>query len=202
MKRSGLIMLLAVALFAPLAAQSLDVELQRAVQRETATGDLKRALAEYRAILDRATRPPRDRGVAAKALLRIAEAHQRLGEAEARRWYEQIVSDYPDLPQAVTARAALKGTTPHTPAGLTAHRAVWTVADGGDIYGKVSPDGKYLPYTNLERARRFVPSRFGVRHGAAADGRSQQSYAGLRRVGRICGLFAGLPSTGPRVGQG
>ena len=50
MKRWRLVVMLTLVLFAPLAAQSLDVELQRAIQRETATGDQKSALADYRSI--------------------------------------------------------------------------------------------------------------------------------------------------------
>ena len=151
MKRWGMMVMVAVTLLAPLAAQSLEVELQRAIQRETATGDVKKAIVEYQSILERASRPPRDRAVAAKALLRIAEAYQIQGELEARRWYEQLVADYSDLPQASIARAALNRAPSGASAG-TSHRAVWKVVEGGDIYGKVSPNGRYLPYTNWDES--------------------------------------------------
>ena len=152
MKRWGLIVMVAVALLAPLAAQSLEAELQRAIQRETATGDVKKAIAEYQAILERATRPPRNREVAAKTLLRIAEAHQLQGQLEARRWYEQLVKEYSDLPQAAVARAALSRAPTGASERRTAHRSVWTVVEGGDVYGKVAPDGRYLPYTNWDES--------------------------------------------------
>src|SRR4026208_2593471 len=90
MKRCGWVVMIALMLLAPLAAQSLEVELQRAIQRETATGDVQKAPAEARLLCERATRPPRERAVAAKALLRIAECYQMQGELEARRWYEQL----------------------------------------------------------------------------------------------------------------
>jgi Tol biopolymer transport system component len=152
MKRWGLIATVTVMLFAPLAAQSLEVELQRAIQRETTTGDVKKAIVDYQAILERATRSPRNREVAATALLRIAEAHQRQGQIEARRWYEQLVKEYSDLPQAGIARTALNRAPTGASERRTAHRSVWTVVEGGDVYGKVSPDGRYLPYTNWDES--------------------------------------------------
>ena len=49
MKRWRLVVMLTLVLFAPLAAQSLDVELQRAIQRETANSAIRKsALADYR----------------------------------------------------------------------------------------------------------------------------------------------------------
>ena len=148
MKRWRLVVMLTLVLFAPLAAQSLDVELQRAIQRETATGDQKRALADYRSIFERATRPPRDRRLRRRHCCESRSPTRNSGRPRLNDRYELVVKDYSDLPQAVAARAALKGTTPRTVAGLSAHRAVWTVTDGGDIYGKVSPDGRYVPYTD------------------------------------------------------
>ena len=155
MKRWGLIVMVAVALLAPLAAQSLEAELQRAIQRETATGDVKNAIAEYQSILQRATRPPRDRAVAAKALLRIAEAHEVRGQLEARRWYEQLIKEYSDLPQAAIARAALESTGV-SPSRAQTSRLLWTAPRDVDVYGHVSRSGRFVPYVKWQSSVLFL----------------------------------------------
>ncbi len=85
--RRALVLVAPLALVATLAAQNLEVELQRAIQRETATGDSKAAIAEYRRIADRAGS---NKAVGAQALLHLAEAYERQGDAEANKVYEQM----------------------------------------------------------------------------------------------------------------
>src|SRR5687767_13678148 len=91
--RVALVLAAPFALAATLAAQSLEVQLQRAVQGEAATGDHKAAIAEYRRIAERAGT---NRPVAAQALLRLADAHRDMGDAEARKVYQRIVSGFAD----------------------------------------------------------------------------------------------------------
>src|SRR6186713_2974159 len=97
---------LAVAgLVAPLPAQKLEVDLQRAIQKETVTGDLKAAIEEYKKIV---ARTGADRGVAARALVRMAECYQKMGDTESRKIFEQVVRYYPEQKEAVNmARARL-----------------------------------------------------------------------------------------------
>src|SRR5688572_16269821 len=66
-----------MALSMPLAAQSLEAQLQKAIQIETVTGDLKAAIDEYRRIAE--TAGSGNRRVAAQALVRMAECHRKLG---------------------------------------------------------------------------------------------------------------------------
>src|SRR5204863_9558075 len=70
MRRLSLVTMLAatVALVVTLSAQTLDVQLQRAVQKEIATGDYRAAIDEYKRIDDRAGQ---NRSGAAAALLRL-----------------------------------------------------------------------------------------------------------------------------------
>jgi len=143
MKTLTLVAIITAALSAALFAQSLEVQLQRAEQKEVASGNVKAAIDEYKKIVDRAGK---DRAVAAKALLRMAEAHQKLGDVEAQKIYQQIVEKYSDQQAVVsTARARLKG------AGASAaasDRVVWSLPDGSPInLGRVSPDGRYIAYT-------------------------------------------------------
>ena len=66
-----------VALLAPIAAQNLEADLQRAVQKETVSGDLAVAIREYQEIASRSSANP---SVAARAL-----APAGCGTREARR---------------------------------------------------------------------------------------------------------------------
>ena len=83
----------AIALLVAASPQSngqLEVQLQRAIQKEMAAGDLKTAIEEYKKI---AARAGSNRALAAKALLHLAEAYEKQGEAEARKTYERIVKE-------------------------------------------------------------------------------------------------------------
>ena len=77
-----------LAALAAFSAETLEVQLQRAVQKEAATGDLKAAIDEYRKIADRAGS---NHAVAAQALLHLGDAQQRQGAGQARATYERIV---------------------------------------------------------------------------------------------------------------
>src|SRR5262245_60076196 len=78
-------------LSAPLLAQDLGAELQRAIQREAATGDRAVAIAAYDDIVKRAGS---DAALAARALLQSAKAHEKLNDGQARTIYERIARDF------------------------------------------------------------------------------------------------------------
>jgi Tol biopolymer transport system component len=97
----------------PLAGQqgeSADQQLKAAMHRELVGGDLRAAIKEYEGIVSR----HRDnRPVAARALLQIAQCHDKLGQADARKVYEQIVRDYADQAEPVAqARVRLAAMSP------------------------------------------------------------------------------------------
>ncbi|HKE21091.1 MAG TPA: hypothetical protein VKB88_01810 [Bryobacteraceae bacterium] len=85
--------------------QQQQIDLQAAIRKETVDGDLNGAIKQYAAIVSKYGKT--DRAIAATALVHIAECHQKLGDAEARKIYEQIVRDYADQPAATQARAKL-----------------------------------------------------------------------------------------------
>ena len=100
---------------------------------------------EYRRIADRAGS---NRAVAAEALLHLAEAHQRLGFADANTIYEQIVTRYADQGAIVaTARARLNRATQGATGGLV-RRRVWTGRAIDRVQGRarISPDGRLLAF--------------------------------------------------------
>ena len=112
--------MIVAALIAPLPAQKLDVDLQRAIQKETVSGDLKAAIEDYRKIVARAGS---DRSVAAKALVHMAECYAKLGDIESRKIYERVAKEYADQKQAATvARARLGGA--NSPVTAKGDRAV------------------------------------------------------------------------------
>lgn len=146
MKMFSLGMVLTAALvLAPVAAQDFNVELQRAVQKEAVSGDLKAAIQDYQRIAEAAP----DRSVKARALLRMADAHRKLGDAEAKRIYEQIVSQFADQEEAAAeAKASLSGLTSTRLASTTrTARQLWVAAEAT---GMPSDDGRLLGYTDWE----------------------------------------------------
>lgn len=133
--------LLAVA---PLAAQKPDAAetlLQTAIKQEVVDGNLAGAIEGYKKALAVAKG---NRFIAAQALVHMAECYQKLGDAQSRKIYEQIVRDYGDQKEAVAlARVHLAGSSAQ-PSGQTA-RQIWT-GPGADT--SVSLDGRYLSFTD------------------------------------------------------
>lgn len=118
-----------------------EAALRAAIEVETVKGDLRGALQRY-AKLSQST----DRAVAAKALLRMAQCHEKLGDAEARKIYERLVRDFADQTETVAAaRARLGGVTLSRGKG---DRVVWAGKDVAHWRGSVSPDGRYISYTD------------------------------------------------------
>jgi Tol biopolymer transport system component len=120
---------------------ALDKLFASAQHKATVAGDLKGAIEDYKRIVATAGK---DRAVAAQALLRMAEAYQKLGDAEAQRIYERLVHDYPD--QKGAAKTAASRLT-----AMALNAAVWERA-AVDVYGglstnaRVSRDGQLIAY--------------------------------------------------------
>lgn len=144
--------LLATLLIVPVHAQKTDsaeILLESARQKETLEGDLRAALRQYEEIVKKFAA---DRAIVAKTLVRMAEAHQKMGDAEAQKILERVVKDYTDQKDpADQARARLAVLRPKpTPAGAVS-RVAWTVAEGGWLEGKISRDGRYVPYVHYKQ---------------------------------------------------
>jgi Tol biopolymer transport system component len=125
----------------PAAQGGAAVALRAAMETETVKGDLKAAIEQYRAL---AKNP--DRAIAAQALVRMAGCHQKLGDAQAKVIYEQVVRDFGDQAEAVAlARAYLRGSNGGR--SVRGDRAVWTGPEV-DMFGRVSPDGTFITYVD------------------------------------------------------
>jgi len=123
----------ALALVLPAVGQSLDAELQRAIQKEVVSGDCKAAIVEYGAIAARAIST--NRAVGAQALLREAECYQKLGDEQAQALYAEIVSKFADQKDvAAAAQSRLEASdTPHM-----------ICEQCGDVAGSVAADGRFM----------------------------------------------------------
>jgi len=120
---------------------------ESAKQKELVEGKLQDAIQLYQRIVQdfAANRP-----VAAKALLRMGQCYERLGQADARKTYERLVREFGDQQETVTeARARLAALA--EPAGARkpglSVRQVWA---GGyaDLTGSPSADGRFLSTTD------------------------------------------------------
>src|SRR5262245_59267470 len=99
-----------------------DTTLQKAIRKETIEGDLKGAIELYRQAVRQAGK---DRAIAAKALVNMGSCFEKLGDAEARKAFEQVVRDYADQKEAVAiARARLFDVQSNRHGIVT--RQVWT----------------------------------------------------------------------------
>jgi len=115
------------------------------MDKEIFEGDLKGAIEQYKKLAE-----SKDRSVAVKALMRMAECYQKLGDAESRRIYERVVREFGDHSEAGEARRKL-GSAGESPATAVSSRRVWTAPPKADFYGKASPDGRYIPYTDWDQ---------------------------------------------------
>jgi len=135
------IMLLAGSMIAQQTKRQ-EIDLQAAMRTETVHGDLKGAIRQYNAIVSKYSKT--DRTVAAKALVRLGQCHEKLGDAEARKAYERVVREFGDQKEVVeTARTRLAALgRPAAPAGITVRRVFFE-----DLTGEacaISPDGRYV----------------------------------------------------------
>ena len=119
---------------------ALDKLFASAQHKATVEGNLRGAVEDYKRIVAGAGK---DRSVAARALLLMAEAYQKLGDAEAQKTYQQIVRDFPEQKDAVDLARARLQPTRGSNAGTT-QRDVPAL----NVDGSVSADGRYAAYMN------------------------------------------------------
>jgi Tol biopolymer transport system component len=130
------------------AQQTAEQLYQSGLYKEEIEGKLDAAIKIYETIINQY---PGNRSVAAKTQLHIGLCYEKLGNAEARKAFESVVRDYADqadvAAEARTRLAALAGAAGASGSSTLAVRRVWS---GADVTGKVSPDGRFLSFTNWE----------------------------------------------------
>jgi Tol biopolymer transport system component len=123
----------------------LEVELKAAMHKELVDGDLQGAIAQYKDLVARAGS---DHATAAKALVRMGQCYEKLGNAEATKAYERVVREFSDQKEMVaTARARLAalGRRPGSAPAVTV-RQVWAGPEVDTLLGAPSRDGTYLTF--------------------------------------------------------
>ena len=150
MKKTTLASVIAIALASASAgAQDAERLFKVAMNTELVEGNLRAAIEQYRKVAESAPRP-----LAARALLRMAESYQKLGDAEAQKIYERLTRDYADQREtAAIARTKLRRDS--TTAIGRGDRAVWTGSDV-DLFGTISPDGRVLTFTDWARTNNLM----------------------------------------------
>jgi Tol biopolymer transport system component len=126
-----------------------EVALQAAIKTETVDGNLKGAIEQYKKIV---SSYGNNHAVAAKALVRMGQCYEKLGEAqakEARAAYERVVREYADQPESSkVARERLSALTAGgggaTGRTEVAMRRIWVA--GKDLPICISPDGQYVVF--------------------------------------------------------
>src|SRR6185369_11621545 len=130
---------LAAAMLAAAQPRNSDAALGAARHLEEAEGNYPAAIEAYKKFL---AQYGKDRALAAKALVRMGQCYEKLGDAESHKIYERVVREYADQKEAVAAARAKLGNAGAT-AGGKGDRPVWTGPDV-DIFGRISPDGRYM----------------------------------------------------------
>ena len=141
------LLMAAVLTAAPQQTASAEKQLEAAIHREQVLGDVKGAIEEYKKLSQGGNRT-----VAAQALIRMGQCYEKLGEAQAkdaRAAYERVVRDFGDqsetVAQARVRLAVLAGTGSASGNSTLAVRRVWAEAD---VTGQVTPDGRFLSFTD------------------------------------------------------
>ena len=146
--------LVIVAGVAPHAQNKPELALKAAIDKEVVDGDLKAAIEMYRQIAKDS-----DRAVAARALVRMGQCYEKLGDIQARATYEQVVREFGDQKEAVEqARALLSASDRTKPleSGISVQQK-WVLPAGPPTQMRQpSPDGRYLPYTNSAQTRLYL----------------------------------------------
>jgi hypothetical protein len=141
--------LFVVACFVALALPSVSandqrarVVLQAAEVKAKVEGDFAAAVKLYK---DAEREAGSNRALVAQALVKMADAYQKLGDKEAQRIYQRLVADFADQKESVAiARARLE------PANVARRGATLQDVAGLNPSGNVTADGRYAVYVNWD----------------------------------------------------
>ena len=128
----------------PVQAQNSQQLFQKGMVQEEGEGDLPEAIEIYNSI---ANDVDADRELRAKALLHVGICYEKLGNQNARKTYQKLISEYSDQ-EAIVAVGLEKLKELRKPEQITKKEGItasqmWSEAQ--DTHG-VSPDGRYLNY--------------------------------------------------------
>jgi len=132
-------------------ADPAELLMQAARNKQVVEGKLGEAITIYRDVL---TKYGTNRPVAARALVGLGQCYEKLGAtqtAEARKAYETIVAQFGDQQDALAlARARLAAIAGAGGAADSSTLAVRRVWEGANVTGQVTPDGRFLSFTDWD----------------------------------------------------
>ncbi len=141
-------------------ADPIEVLLKATMHQELVDGDLQAAIEQYQDIV---ARSGGNRAVAAKALLHMGHAYEKLGRSEASAAYQRVVRDYADQRETVVAaRVRLVALGERPPRDIASGLVVRQVWDRQ--VGAVSPDGRFVVFSRQDSLR-VRDLRTGREHG-------------------------------------
>jgi Tol biopolymer transport system component len=154
MKRTVIAGLALVAVLASAAtekkADTPEALLGAAIHQEEAEGNLEAAIAAYKTFL---ARHAGNQSLAAQAQFHLGVCYEKLGNSEARKAYERVVTDYADQQEvAKRAQARLAAMSVRAREGEAAAmitRRVWSGPEVSPV-GSVSPDGRQLTFEHRD----------------------------------------------------
>jgi Tol biopolymer transport system component len=145
MKTSTLIAAVLLAA-APLQAQSSSDLYQQGLRKERVEGNLPAAIQIYKRVV-----AGQDRELAARALIRIGEAYEKLGRKEALTAYQRVVRDFADQKeQASAARSHLTELEGKRSKLAATALTVSLVVSDLDTEGRPTVDGRGLTFVDWE----------------------------------------------------
>lgn len=133
----------------PSFSQSPEQLFQKGLIKEDGEGNLNEAISLYNEIVEN---QDADKSLRAKALLHVGRCYEKLGRDEATKAYQQLVNNFPGQESEVAiARARLSlllvaEKVMDTPPAMI-NKKIWEAQDIDDS-GEISPDGKYLSFTD------------------------------------------------------
>ncbi len=129
-------------------------QLTKAIHEEEVNGDLKEAIAMYEGIVEDY---PNDRKAVAESLYRIGLSHEKLGNREAGKYYQNVINNYSDQSvEAQMSRERLRAMQSSMATGSgKSNVSVEKLYSAGDFYGTVSHDGRHATFTNWEDANLY-----------------------------------------------
>jgi Tol biopolymer transport system component len=128
--------------------QSGAAQLRAAVDRETIDGDVRAAIKAYEAVAKQFAHS--DRTIAARALLHLAQAQRKLGNAEAERVYRELLREYPEQADVVAAARSELATLRPTAVERVGGSVCTNCVGPYEHSFTMSPDGRWFGYTDAE----------------------------------------------------
>lgn len=156
-------------------------------------GDLKGAIEDYKKAIAAAGN---QRALVARALLRMAECHQQLGDAEAQGIYERLLRDYADQ-EDIAAMARARRTVSAGGYVVKGDRSLWSGADA-DGFGTVSSDGRHLTYTDWANGAQLAIRNLSTGESRRlTDGGGTTQFSAMSKDGKQVAYQWWLPNKPP-----